>query len=139
MSASAAMTSSQVLPETFRRDTSVPGPWISRCPENNTSAGVMVTTKTRVCSAPLKSWKRPVRWRSARMKAVPSGHLGGAEYWIRMCSGSALARAGRPVAARSRSAIAPIRWQARMANISHLSSWASILGSRHSETSCREK
>ena len=61
MNANTAMTSSQVLPVTLRKETSVPSPRISRRPETSRFAWVMVATKVRACSELPASWKRPVR------------------------------------------------------------------------------
>jgi len=138
MRANADMTSLQVLPGTLRVDTSDPGPRISRRPSTDDFVWVIVATKSRVRSVPPPSRKRPVRWRSARRKAVASGQPLGAENWTRTCSGSASARNGNPVAVRTRSAIAPRRHQARMGNVSHLPSCASMLGSSSSGLSTRE-
>jgi hypothetical protein len=129
MNANTAMTSSQVWPVTLRKEASAPSPRISRRPATSRFALVMVAAKVRACSELPASWKRRVRWRTARMKAASSGHRFGAENWMWTRSGSALARTGNPVAVTRRTAldvaakvIAPICRQARMDNLSHLSS-----------------
>jgi hypothetical protein len=126
MNASTAMTSSQVVPVTVRSEASRPKDWVTRRPEKAGPARVMVAMKVRTSSELPPRRKFAVRWRTARMKAAVSGHPLGANSWMRTCSASAPARAGKTVAASTRialeaaAAIAPMGRQAHIDNLSHL-------------------